>query len=1762
MKPTKVRGVALWLALLLGIVSACDDSPKAMRAGGGGAGAGAGGEGGAGMMERPPRSTEPTMAVSVPVTPEQGGSVTVTEGRLEGATVSIPAGATSENIEVTLGDGEPVAEVSFPAGPPLEVGPSGTQFNVPVTVEVPYETPLPPLPVGEATEEDLVITVRDDRTGSTEPHRPVFVDRERRLASVQVMHFSTFQAGVEPTADPAQSSLAADRTEGLRADGMAGARVTATVRDRGGAPMAGVRVDFSAADAIVTQGAARTGADGTLEATVRATTAGRKQVRAVVAGGRETFELGPVDLTFVTPAAVALRFSTHPSSTMAGAPFAMPVAVELLDDRGERVSMDGVEVRIGLAQGGNLAGATAARTAGGVATFDLAPTSAGRGQVLRAQADGLAAADSAAFDVTAATLERLEFRAQPAAGRAGTALGAVRVALVDRFGNPAETPQPITLALQGPAGAMLAGTLTRPTDAGVATFDDLRLDRAGTGYRLVAAAPMAGAAMMASDPFDVGAGPAARLSLPGAPTGAISGAPLQPRVAQVLDAFGNLVAQGAPAITVGLVTNPTGANLSGTLTVTAAGGSATFADLVMDRAGSGYVLAATSPGLAASTDGGAFDVLAGAPARLAFRTPPATGTAGAVLPAVEVELQDAAGNAATAASGNVSVALASGPTGAALQGTLVVPLALGRARFADLRLDRAATTYTLSATFAGVPALTSPTFAVQPGSAASLVFSRQPAAGNAGVALAPAVLVEVRDGFGNLVPGATPVVTLALGANPAAATLGGNTATAAAGVASFGGLLLDRAGLGYTLVASAPGLTSATSAAFDVAAGAAARLVFAVQPTNVATLQAISPAVQVRIEDALGNLVTAATTPVTLSIGANPGSAALGGTATVAATGGLASFGGLTLSAAGNGYTLVASASGLTGATSSAFNVAAPSATQLAFIVQPGDGIARNGVPGPIQVEVRDAAGARVTGSTAQITLAIGTNPSGGNPVGPTVVNAAAGVASFGGFSIDRPGAGYTLVATSPGLSQASSAAFNLDVYRATDGLGHLDGMAMSLLRTNANDAPGPAAFNTPKHVALDAVRHRLFVSDNNNHRVLVFSLSVNNDFAGVDRVADFVLGQTDFQAAGSGSAQNRLRNPEGLAYDATNDRLFVVDQQNHRVLGFDTATIVNGENAVFVLGQADFGPTGSGNGASQLNTPNGACYDAATNRLYVVDSHNHRVLQFDATSITNGMAASLVLGQPAFGSSSPGTSAAELNAPRACALGGGRFYVADWSNSRVTVFVGPLSTGMSATSVLGQSSFGPTGGVATQTGMWLPSSLALDAGATRLFVADAADHRVTEYDVTTIVNGEAAVGLVGQPNFTSSIPQTNVNTLSQPQGLAFDATSGRLFVGDTGSNRVAVFDASAPLPTAGPAGLDGIGHLQGGAFQFDRARTNDAPNAQSFNEPADVAIDTANGRAFVADRQNSRVLVFGIAFSGGQLTDRVADFVLGQPGFDSTAGCRATQDGLCNPQRLLYHAATNRLFVADAGSNRVIVYDVATITSGENAVNVLGQAGFGTNSAGVSATALSGPSGLALNAAGDTLFVTDKLNHRVLVFDLSAGLSNGMPATQAIGQTSLSANASTTSASGLSYPNGVLFDATGNRLFVADGANNRVLAYPAPFTTGMSATAVLGQPDFVAGAAGAISATTLSTPQGLALDTTTGHLFVSDQVNNRVLVFKTGTITNGMPAFNVLGQALLTSGGPGAGNGGQNLPSGLALAGGRLWVADGGNHRVTIWQP
>ncbi len=218
---------------------------------------------------------------------------------------------------------------------------------------------------------------------------------------------------------------------------------------------------------------------------------------------------------------------------------------------------------------------------------------------------------------------------------------------------------------------------------------------------------------------------------------------------------------------------------------------------------------------------------------------------------------------------------------------------------------------------------------------------------------------------------------------------------------------------------------------------------------------------------------------------------------------------------------------------------------------------------------------------------------------------------------------------------------------------------------------------------------------------------------------------------------------------------------------------------------------------------------------------------------------------------------------------------------------------------------------------------------------------------------------------------------------------------------------------------------------------------------------------------------------------------------------------------------AKGDLWVSDI--NRVLEYK-PPFTSGMAASLVLGQPDLKTlrGGCGSDLRSMCFPTGLAFDQAGD-LWVADSNNSRVLEF--RQPFSSGMAATLVLGNV---ANAGSeqycldpASAGSMCWPNVLAFDSHGN-LWVSDGAFDRVLQFSSPFSTGMAASLVLGQPDMTHSGEPATATLTVMNPYGLAFDSA-GNLLVSDDEFQRVLIFAP-PFQSGMSARTVIGQPSVNS--------------------------------------
>jgi sugar lactone lactonase YvrE len=254
---------------------------------------------------------------------------------------------------------------------------------------------------------------------------------------------------------------------------------------------------------------------------------------------------------------------------------------------------------------------------------------------------------------------------------------------------------------------------------------------------------------------------------------------------------------------------------------------------------------------------------------------------------------------------------------------------------------------------------------------------------------------------------------------------------------------------------------------------------------------------------------------------------------------------------------------------------------------------------------------------------------------------------------------------------------------------------------------------------------------------------------------------------------------------------------------------------------------------------------------------------------------------------------------------------------------------------------------------------------------------------------------------------------------------------------------------------------------------------------------------------------------------------------------------------------SAGNLWVVDSVHSRVLEFETP-FTTGMSASLAIGEPNFTTGNGGTSQSLLGGPSAITFDSSGN-LWVPDAMNCRVLEF--KPPFATGMNADLVIGQTGFSTSICTTTSSGMGAPFALAFDSAAN-LWVADTWSNRILEYQPPFTTGMSASLVIGQPNFTSNATGTTSST-FTEPTSIAFDSN-GDLWAADPQNNRVLEFQK-PFTTGMSASLVLGQSSFTSASHATTKNSFALGDNAGIAfdsSGNLWITDVVNNRVLEFTP
>ena len=423
------------------------------------------------------------------------------------------------------------------------------------------------------------------------------------------------------------------------------------------------------------------------------------------------------------------------------------------------------------------------------------------------------------------------------------------------------------------------------------------------------------------------------------------------------------------------------------------------------------------------------------------------------------------------------------------------------------------------------------------------------------------------------------------------------------------------------------------------------------------------------------------------------------------------------------------------------------------------------------------------------------------------------------------------------------------------------------------------------------------------------------------------------------------------------------------------------GQGARLVIGQPTFTAQDAGATEVQVGGVSGLAY--VNNTLMVTDANrlnatplNHRVLLFNNVSgkfppptaelpvrddvrcqVCVGNA-EVALGQKSLiGGDQQATNADTVRVPVGIASDGSRIAVADTDNNRILIWNQiPTTSGQPANVVIGQTDFtkaGTTSFNPTSQSLKGPQGVWIQNG--KLFVADTGNNRVLIWNSIPSQNNAAADVVLGQKDFTSfvqpDLTQTELkptaNTLLTPASVTSDGT--RLYVADLGHNRVLIWNS---IPTQN-------------------------------EQPADVVIGQPDMDSAIANNSSRRL---------GSLDDETLSPVLCESNGTDANG-RPTFPPRCSATLEFPRFALSdgqMLFIADAGNDRVLVFNKVPTRNGEKADAVLGQINDQVNLVSDSAfpedVASAGTVRTPLSLAWDgiNLYVSDPFNRRIMVFTMA----------------------------------------------------------------------------------------------------------------------------------------------------------------------------------
>jgi DNA-binding beta-propeller fold protein YncE len=358
------------------------------------------------------------------------------------------------------------------------------------------------------------------------------------------------------------------------------------------------------------------------------------------------------------------------------------------------------------------------------------------------------------------------------------------------------------------------------------------------------------------------------------------------------------------------------------------------------------------------------------------------------------------------------------------------------------------------------------------------------------------------------------------------------------------------------------------------------------------------------------------------------------------------------------------------------------------------------------------------------------------------------------------------------------------------------------------------------------------------------------------------------------------------------------------------------------------------------------------------------------------------------------------------------------------------------------------------------------------------------------VAAGLATSGAASASTTAAPVLQTLTYTATGPGGslnrpVGVSAANGTVYVSNTGANVLAALANGGTTAVAGSLSAFGE-HGDGGQAA-----------SASLYRPGGTAAD-AKGDVFISDGGDNVVR----EVSAAGVIRRIAGTGIAGLGVAGPIGFPATLSSLDRPQAVAVNAQ-GVVFIADTYNNRVVKVTpqgLVTAVAGD------GKAGYSGDGRLAAFAQLNEPTGVAVDAKGN-LYIADSANNVIRRVDAKTGIITTVAGDVAADKASdglggFSGDGGPAASAQLNEPQGVALDGAGD-LFIADTFNNAVREVtPAGIisTVVNSAPAAGGTPP--AGgesSGGAPTASKLNTPYGVAVDQSTGDLYVADTTNSKI---------------------------------------------------------------